>query len=64
MNKNKIVKKGFKIICNNCGNIVEVKNDTGNKDYIKNKFSFYPVQDELTEICCDKCGNEVYIHED
>lgn len=27
--------KGFKIICNKCGNVVDVKDDTSNVDYLE-----------------------------
>ena len=55
--------RGFKITCNNCGNVVEVRDDTRNKDYEKEEFCFYPIQSERISICCNKCGNDVYIDE-
>lgn len=55
--------KGFKIICNECGNVVEVKDDTSNVDYLKTKYSFYPIQNERINITCNKCHNEVFIGE-
>lgn len=55
--------KTFKIICNNCGNVAELKNNTSNKDY-DGKFTFYPVQSERISIHCSKCHNGVWIDED
>jgi ribosomal protein L37E len=53
---------GFKIMCNSCGNIVTVLNDTSNKDY--SNYFFYPIQNNKINIVCKHCGNEVYIGED
>jgi uncharacterized protein YlaI len=57
-------KIGFTIVCNKCGNKVDVKDDTHNKDYKSNKFHFYPIQSQRINIGCSNCGNEVYIDED
>ncbi|MEL3959451.1 hypothetical protein NST17_20070 [Caldifermentibacillus hisashii] len=53
----------FKLICDNCGNMAELKNNTSNEDY-SGKFSFYPIQNERISIYCQKCDNEVFIDED
>lgn len=53
---------GFKVICNDCGNNVEVKDDTINNDYKDNGFTFYNVQSDGISILC-KCRNEVSIFE-
>lgn len=52
----------FKLICNNCGNMTELKDNTSNEDYDK-KFCFYPIQNEKISIYCYKCKNEVFIDE-
>lgn len=53
--------KGFRIICNNCGNEVIVTDNTHNEDYEENKYSFFAIQDTYANICCDNCDNEVHI---
>ncbi len=53
----------FKLICNNCGNMAELKDNTSNDDY-SGKFSFCPIQNESVSIYCQKCHNEVFIDED
>lgn len=55
---------GFKLICNNCGNIVEIKHNTQNKDYKNNDFSFYSIQEISVQIECNKCENVTTITHD
>jgi Fe2+ or Zn2+ uptake regulation protein len=52
----------FKLICNNCGNMAELKDDASNQDY-DGKFIFYPIQNERISIYCQKCDNDVFIDE-
>lgn len=54
-------KKGFTIICKNCGNTIDVFDGMTEKEYGPKKFSFWPIQSERINIRCE-C-NEVFIEE-
>jgi len=57
-------KNGFTIICNKCGNTIDVRDETSNKDYKESTYYFLPVQSDSVNICCGSCENEVYISKD
>jgi len=54
--------EGFKIICNDCGREVTVRDDTTNRDYKDSGFTFSHVQSDGITIGCS-CNNDVYIYE-
>lgn len=58
-----MVDSSFKLICNSCGNMAELRDHTSNEDY-SGKFCFYPIQNERISIYCQNCYNEIFIDED
>lgn len=56
--------KGFTIICNGCGNKLEVhKKIILQIECRKQKFFIYPWHEERVTIECEKCENETFFDE-
>lgn len=53
--------EGFSIICNKCGNSIDIKASHATID--KNKISFFLVQNYCVNIVCNNCDNEIYVDE-